>query len=67
MGGGGTFFSLSEKDSNSAGPNPPAKNRADIETRAVPAKAPTEASSSAGSAKENCLRKSRQRMTFESH
>lgn len=56
-----TFFPLREKDSNSAGPNPPTKNRADIEVRALPAKAPAEASSSAGWAKENCLSKSHQR------
>lgn len=43
---------LGKKDSNSTGPNPLAKNRADIEVRAVPAKAATEASSSAGWAKE---------------
>lgn len=48
-----TFFPpLGKKDSNSTGPNPPAKNRADIEVRAVPAKAASEASSSAGWAKE---------------
>lgn len=68
----GDFFSLSlslpgRKDSNSAGPNPPAKNRADIEVRAAPAKAPAEASSSTGSAKENCLSKSHQRTTSEPH
>lgn len=60
-----SFFPLSEKDSNSVGPNPPAKNKADIEVQAVPAKAPTEASSSTSLAKENCLSKSHQRVTFQ--